>query len=315
MTGHKAATTHVSSRVDPRLLDRDGFLLIRDVFTDEEVEEIRHDIRETDRECGGVQTDLMSHPRLRGILLDQRIIDIFKQLIGEDLVYFGWSSFRCADTRTSPRTFHNDSKGDPSNLHSKYLADPIATNYPVFRFGLYLQDHATHSGGLKVRVGSHRQFLLKWGELKRALSGKLSWRGFPRGRLYNVPSTARDVVVFNMRTHHSGHCLRLKWITQLAFPAVLENFLERWLPARVFLPVERDRYVVFGTFGRSCKEVEWFAKNRTLSKNAAKFWSKTVFDAPENVAALEERGVKVDTVGLEYFRSLRDPSQGELGGS
>ena len=293
-------------KVDPRHLDRDGFLLVRDVFTDEEVEDIRQNMRETRRECGGVQTDLMSHPRLREILLDQRIIGIFKQLIGEDLVYFGWSSFRCGDTRTSVRTFHNDSKGDPSNLRSKNLADPVETDYPILRFGLYLQDHSKHSGGLKVRVGSHRQFLLKWGELKRALSGKLSWRGFPKGPLYNVPSTGRDVVVFNMRTHHSGHCLRLRWAARLALPAAVENFLERWLPSWFFLPIERDRYVVFGSFGPSCKEVEWFAKNRTHKSNAARFWSNTVFDAPENVAALAHRGVRVDTVGLEYFRTRVD---------
>ena len=291
--------------VDREQFERDGFLVVPSLFSDAEVADMRSRIDETHKEFGPSATDLMSYPLLREIMLDERILGIFKQLLGEGCCYFGWSSYRRAQKRQFNRTFHNDGKGDPSNLRSKNLSDPAKTNYPVLRFGLYLQDHAHHSGGLEVRVGSHHQFMMSTNEIKRlfAREHRLSLRGFPLGQLYNVPSTGRDLVVFNMRTHHSGHFVRPRMCPRLALPAALENTLEKWLPESIFLPVERSRYVIFGTFGIPSQELDCFAKSRTLPKGAASHWRTTTFDSPENVQLLETRGISVNTVALDFFRS------------
>ena len=106
-----------------------------------------------------------------------------------------------------------------------------------------------------------------------------------------------------MRTHHSGHFVRPRLCPRLALPAALENTLEKWLPESIFLPVERSRYVIFGTFGIPSQELDCFAKSCTLPKGAASHWRTTTFDSPENVQLLETRGISVNTVALDFFRS------------
>lgn len=289
--------------VDTDHFNTHGYLRIPGVFTPEEVEDMRERIRATEEEVKriGRKSDLMSHPELRPIMLDERVLSVARRILGSECVYFGWSTYFCNDPGVPH--MHNDAKGDPSDLRAKNKAPPSKTDWPIIRIGIYLQDHSRHSGGLKVRDRSHNHYLLTRENIRRVLHpGKgHSLRGFPTGRLINIPSRPGDLVVFNMRTHHSGHFLRLRALPDAALHPGVEKLLLKILPDRFFLPEERERNVLFTTFGNPSPQLEGFIANRALRPGNANHWRHAEFHRPENVRALEERGIRVDPSAIDIF--------------
>jgi hypothetical protein len=177
----------------------DGFVVVRKVFSAEEIDEMRRQVQrqvEADRAEGrfedsffrymGVKSgkgDLLSKIHLRGILLDERILEIARSLLPpKPLVYFGESTYQLG---SSGRYFHRDNVD-----RSKAEGPDWRGEYTLLRLGIYLQDHRRHSGGLKVRNGSHLH---------------------DGGRPCLVDSEVGDVVVWNMRTLHSGNAVRLRF--------------------------------------------------------------------------------------------------------
>lgn len=278
-----------------------GYLRLPNVFSPGEVEELRERVRIADEKVAatGRKSDLMSHPELRAIMLDDRILSVAKQLLGNDCVYFGWSTY----FRNDPGRphMHNDAKGAPGNPRIPNDQDPASTDWPILRFGIYLQDHSSHSGGLKVRDHSHRHYLLNRQNLRKVLNpfADHGLDGFPTGRLINIPSRPGDLLVFNMRTHHSGHFVRLRAMPNVVFHPGMERLLLKSLPTSSFVPEERERNVLFTTFGRPSAQLDGFIANRALRRGNADHWRHTRFHLPENVRALEARGIQVDTRALE----------------
>lgn len=74
------------------------------------------------------------------------------------------------------------------------------------------------------------------------------------------------------------------------------------LPGRFFLSEERERNVLFTTFGNPSPQLDGFIANRALRPGNADHWRHTEFHRPENVRALEERGIGVDTRAIDIFQ-------------
>jgi hypothetical protein len=221
---------------------RDGFVVVRNVFSAPEIEDMRACVRqqiEVDRAEGkfedafyqymGVRSgrgDLLSKIHLRGILLDPRILDTARSLLpAKPLLYFGESTYQLG---SSGRYFHRDNVDRGKAEGPDWCGD-----YPLLRMGIYLQDHRRHSGGLKVRIGSHRH---------------------DGGRACLVDSEPGDVVVWNMRTLHSGNAVRLRFWP--SFAALAPNgqlrrlrLGEDMIPGWLQLPVERERAALFMSYG------------------------------------------------------------------
>ena len=137
--------------------EQDGFAVVRDVFTPQEVANMRHCIElqvDVDRAEGkfeqtffdamGVKTgqgDLISKIHLREFLLDDRILAIARALLpAKPLTYFGESTYQLG---SSGRVFHRD------NVDRDKATGPDWDGpYPLLRMGIYLQDHRRHSGGM-----------------------------------------------------------------------------------------------------------------------------------------------------------------------
>src|SRR4029453_129128 len=138
--------------VDVAAFWRDGYQIVRDVYTADEIEAFRRDAKES-RSHGG---DLLSNPRMRRALTDGRMVDVARRLLGSDeIVYAGDSSFTI---NSNQHGFHKDNadRNDPT-------APDWQSRYTILRFGIYLQDHETYTGGLNLRVGSHEQASLQTG--------------------------------------------------------------------------------------------------------------------------------------------------------
>ena len=164
---------------------RRGYALVPGVYTADEVAGFRRGVRASN----GPRTDLLANPRLRSALTDGRLVDIARRLLDTDTVlYTGDSSYTVGRHQIG---WHKDN----ADRLDPYAPD-WRSRYTILRFGIYLQDHRHHTGGLNLRVASHQ---------------RVSHRV---GRCRYVRSELGDVVVWSLRTTHSGNgmLLRVPWI-------------------------------------------------------------------------------------------------------
>ena len=214
---------------DRQHLEKHGYVIVRNVYNADEVASLREQAKCTVQDSGGAPGDVLSERHLRWLLEDDRLPSAAKALLGEPCFYFGVSAITVRDP-SDIRHMHVDRKGDMNDpSRSQTRSDPATTDWPVVRFGIYLQDHAHHSGGLKVRRGSHHQFLPNVRNFARMLLGRLNRRGLPIGRLINLDSRPGDLVAFNLAIHHTGGASRLRVLPGLAVPVFMERRLPSWL--------------------------------------------------------------------------------------
>ena len=84
--------------------------------------------------------DLIRYDKIREFAFHDKLVSLMKLLIEDDLYYFGDSTIHF---KPNQRIFHTDAR--PEGFVEKFK------NYPIFRVGIYLQDHFNYSGGLKLR--------------------------------------------------------------------------------------------------------------------------------------------------------------------
>lgn len=217
---------------------KNGFAIVRNLLPREEIESLRSEMAKLAHDKDVDALELLSYDALQYIILDDRILTIARQALGDKIVYFGDSTFYTANRFS--RHLHNDARND--------FDDMRATDYPMLRMGIYLQDHAEHGDGLKVGIGSHRRALWLPNNFKRVLGlgrgARLPARALLPARLHNVTTRPGDLVYWNLRTHHAGHAVRLKVAPWLALHPKIENLL----PPSVGISQEKPRYAMFFSF-------------------------------------------------------------------
>lgn len=150
------------------------------------------------------------------IFFNQIVLDTLRAILNtEKLTYFADSSINMG---TSARGFHKD------NVDRLDKDQPDWENpYGIIRMGFYFQDHKNHSGGLKIRLGSHMI------------------ADYSTGRPYDIKSEFGDVIIWNMRLTHSGNNRRLLLLNNTSVPPSIENRL----PSFLFKPEEEIRIASF----------------------------------------------------------------------
>jgi hypothetical protein len=218
--------------IDKSFFNENGFLIIRNVFSEKEVEDLRNTVSESleeDLKLGRAVHenkghkdvyytvgDLLIKP-LSKLLLDARILQIATEVLGGQPVYFGESNYQVG---VGDRGFHRDSVDRVYPVGPEWAAD-----YHMVRIGVYLQDHDQYSGGLKVQAGSHKK---------------------ASGKRILLDTKAGDVVVWDLRTYHSGNSVRMKMLPNLPLGCRIENRLPEFLIVKE--QVERKScFMVFGT--------------------------------------------------------------------
>jgi hypothetical protein len=198
----KWRSENIGSRhvIDVERFKREGYLVIPNVFSDEEIilgrQKISAIVRKQVKENEiivppgmiGLQVlrgELLNIDSLRPLVLDTRIVDTARTLLGSNVLYYGDSSVHFGNklNRTGKDVgWHRDCPGpaaDPEKIVWQ-------NDYPILRFGIYFQDHANHSGGLGVIPRSHLDQRVK-------------------GPQCPVLSRLGDLVVWNQRIIHVGH--------------------------------------------------------------------------------------------------------------
>ncbi len=179
-------------------------------------------------------------------------------------MYFGDSSVRFG--ANGQRAWHRDNvnrrkwRGGP-DWHGRY---------PLLRCGLYLQDHAHHSGGLALRPRSN--------DAGRPLPtfAKL------------VDTKAGDLVVWNLRTLHCGEVVRMRGLPMLPLHPKVQSLL----PAGLRVPDDKQRIVLFMGFALADPHLEHYLAYLRTRDYMLAAWEKSRFP-PEAWAEAEAAGLRM----------------------
>jgi len=116
-------------------------------------------------------------------------------------------------------------------------------DYSLIRLGLYLQDHKKYSGGLIVKEGSHL-----------SSDGKIGY----------IDSEVGDVVVWNLKTLHSGNAVRLKFFNKYSYLTYgKEDTISKFLIRK-----EKDeRMAFFITFGIKSNHLDRYISEYMLKRD------------------------------------------------
>jgi hypothetical protein len=262
-----------------------GYLLVRNVFSKAEVEDFRRHTFANRQRKG----DLLCHPQLRNVILDDRVLSIARQILGDTPVYYGDST---ANIGQQSFEFHKD---NPDRLDGK--APDWKGRYTQIRFGLYLQDHALHSGGLRLIPGSHN-----------AVSN-------PFSKKMNVRTRVGDLVVWNLRTDHAGAAMMLRFLPWF-YAEQRQN--SRWnsrslvrLNTRFPLVVPRfliadeglERAAIFFSMGRDDAHLERYLSYLKTRMYMIEVWKNSEY-GPDVWEAVRDKHIKVIDVGDEVRQRL-----------
>lgn len=201
---------------------KDGFVIVPDVLTKQQVAEMRATLRKIFEapskldgdsdppwdgvswergQIGTIRSDVCArHPELRWLLAHEPIVSALRSLLGDDFLYlpemsahwrgFGeWHKDTTSQERAGKR-FHWDA------------------DYLMVEAALYMQDNdPRYGGGLDVIPGSHEQPDTYVGHtstdvLNKAKNKLKQWGVIPPKKGYSIPSKAGDLVLFHYRIDH-----------------------------------------------------------------------------------------------------------------
>lgn len=244
-----------------------GYTIIRNVYSPDDIEAFRRGASAS----VGTKGDLLANPNLRRVLVDGNFVSIAQQILGsDDIWYAGDSSYTI---NSGQRGFHKDNtdRDDPN------APDWQNGRYTVLRFGVYLQDHLQHSGGLNLRGKSHDVVPLT------------------EGKNIYVRTGVGDVAVWSLRTTHSGNGI------QLRFPrhGTVDPKKIKSTPSWNVLPAATtERMALFAAIGLNDAHHDRYVEYLKTRTYMADTFRNSVYDA-EALAEAKEAGLSVRDLRIE----------------
>jgi Phytanoyl-CoA dioxygenase (PhyH) len=288
---------------------RDGFIIRPGLLPESEVLGFRERALElAHRFHGGnfvnkpLPVDLLSDPVFRSLVLDTRILDLAREVIGPRLVYFGDSK---ATIVTMRGTFHQDNalRGIWPRGQAYDPFDAKEGPYNVLRVFIYLQDHRKFAGNLQVRRGSHRQTTPKYvlwpRDLFLWLTNQLkTFPTPPHGKRVNMNTALGDVVVMNLRTTHRANAVRLSGLPQFGVPSTIEKLVPRAFRA----PELPFRMVLIVTLGAPGLHLERFIQSRVKLARSDHRYRSATFDSAATQRLASDAGLELRFDLIQYAR-------------
>lgn len=287
-----------AKRENQKNLEEKGWVIIKNVFTKAEVEELRNKVQLSDKQ-GYKKGDLLSNPNLENVVYDDRILKIISEVLGSKPIYFGDSSYQIASVvgRISSG-FHKDNV-DRDDQNGPDWKSP----YTIVRVGIYLQDHARHSEGLILRTGSHK------------------YTDLTKGKKINAPTEPGDIVIWYLTTSHSGNAKRIKLFNYPvlgfddthSFKSLLYFRIQRFAPFLI-QKSEKDRMALFLTFGLNDKHLERYLTYMKTRRYAVEAWKDSKY-SPELLNKIKDKNFTfinmndvVKDIKLEEVKSEHVPT-------
>ena len=241
----------INLTVDKDFFDNNGYYIVRNVFSEQEVNRLRkvlYAIADHYRAEGHtrmkaykngrnwelIHGDYLSLPFVNELITDPRTLHIARTILGGTPHYFGYSQVALGFGHSG---FHRDNV-DRDQTGPEWEGDQLK----VMRFGMYLQDHAYHSGGLKVRPGSHQ--------------------GHDQsGKDVLVDNRVGDVVLWDPRTQHSGSAYRLKVAPKLSLHSGIETHMPIFLENLLCRPQQSQRIFMVHDYGLPNAALDYYIKH------------------------------------------------------
>jgi Phytanoyl-CoA dioxygenase (PhyH) len=223
-------------------LEEHGWALIKQVFSPEEIAAMRKGALDSlaDQDPNrplesSSMKDMLADKYIGHVVYDDRLLMIVRYLLQtERPLYLGEANCIISKNAYYPQAFHKDSS-DREDGNAPDWTKP----YDMIRFGVYMQDHTEHSGGLFVRDKSHTRACIdangridaEWGE-----------------KIY-LRTEVGDLAVWSFKTSHAGAVSvpRFGFMEKLFSPKRLYQ-ISKAMPM-LFEPFVTPRVAFFMGFG------------------------------------------------------------------
>ena len=280
-------------KVDRETFHREGYLVIPGAFTPEEVSTYRDyllNLFEGDDPIGAHTGDLLVDSSTGSFINDGRLIEVCRKLLGGKPVYFGDSSAMYYKNDNRVCGFHKDNA-------DRLLPDTPDWDgdYPIIRFGLYLQDHSKQGGGLMVHAGSH-QSMLRNRKLQVINEEVVGWLN---GRTRYVPSEIGDLIVWNLRTTHAGMGRYLRGPTRRPISERTQDLV----PAFLQSGLAESRVAMFASFGLAGRHLDRYLRYLKTRTYMVDIWRNTTY-TPELFETLERRNARLMDMHQEILSDI-----------
>lgn len=290
---------NILSQKDLDNYHKNGFILVKKLFSKDEVVKLKariDDLKKLEETNFTLQNgsynfigDLLTH-NFSDLFFDERILSISKQILNSSkLVYFGESTIMTGIR--AGRGFHRDN----ADREDPHAPDWKVDNFPLIKMGIYLADHKKYGGGLKVRRGSHRldDFVID----PNNPNTKYQEQG--RGKIYNIPSQAGDLMLWSMRLSHSANFIRLKILRNICLSPKIENKLDKYLPQFIQAKLPIERKVAWIMLGAPSPELDRYIKYYVERGDFIEHWKKCVYN-DELIKLAASHGVEIRKPISEY---------------
>ena len=249
-----------------------GWVLVRGIFSPCEIEELRQGVIRSQAEA--LKGSLLSNPYLnRQSVLNDHVLSVVRSILGEDPTYFGDSNWSSGFT-PGVIGFHKDNPDKERQDSPDWMSD-----YTIIRTGIYLQDHSQYSGGLGIRDCSNYTV------------------DTTKGQPIFVPTQVGDMVLWSLRTTHSGFMTRLRLLPNLFIPLSILSKISGAdaysLPKFLFRSLERDlRMALFASYGIQDKHLERYIKYLCLRQYAVQTWQQSQYSDEIKMLA-QKQGLQI----------------------
>ena len=240
----------------------DGFLHLKNILSKKEMIDTRDYIisnyYDQNNDFVYCEKDLLSDNYLYKVLLNDKVIEIVKSLLGENITYFGDSGWNISKNPV-PTVYHTD------NADRNSPGEDWDGDYPLTRFAIYPQDHKNIGGGPLLGLGSHKKYIKN--HYLRVLYQETI--GPLLGKFQHIPSNVGDIVFWNLRTAHAGSGFIFKK-TNLPISKRLSKFIPNFMTSKYIGP----RVLLHGTFGSKSKKLERYIKYLKTRTYQIDLWKK-----------------------------------------
>ncbi len=280
-------------------LTENGFLIINNVFRDEEIANLRNSVTNYMNKCdisfssygGKTQPNAACVlPNLAWIFYHPKVLSIMRELLQTENIMF---TSHCDVHSRTLSGWHKDD--GMMVMEGGYFEKPSYNldDCQVYKIAIYLQDHYYNLGGLRVRSKSHRLSTLDQGE-----------------EVY-LRTKAGDIVIFDVRLTHTGQTevIPVPWLLKPI--GLLTRVLHKlfripyskfnsWLKT-FYDSIAGDRLSIFFTFGYPNEYTIKFAQNN-MRRQLAQDPKSSVYLPKVLRQQLLENGV---LLAEDYFSDLK----------
>ena len=221
---------------------KDGFAIIKNFLKEEELIQLRDFcIKNFKKDIEVFEQDL-----IKKYFFNEKFFQIFREILNcKKLIYFSDSSIALHNTvDDAPAGFHVDSRNENYNFKEEY---------PIARLGIYLQNIKDFSGGVKIKPGSHNYYCST--KIKQSIKNIFEQIIIKKNKNFkfkffhkNIQPSIEpgDLIIWNLRLHHSGASWRYKFNKQVSLPPLVDKLIPKLF--KIPPQFEKNRAAIFTVF-------------------------------------------------------------------